>query len=330
MKKKNIPNVSFRLPFVKRRFKPADLLAVIAVFGVIGTLMIGLGFVAPNTRLYLNPASKTVIQDTSFGVAVRVDTGGEEVNAVQANLTYPADRLEFVSIDPAGSAFEITAQSVGGNGSIKISRGTLTPVTGDKLIATVNFKALSGDGSAEVVFASGSAVSRYSDSTDVMNGTDGGTYSFSLQRVDTPTETPPDATSPQEPATSSPSSSGSTTPQASGSDTSAPADTPPSSTTSTEIPSGTSPTTDTDEDDQMSVNGSDTRGLLIKIPLALLGLLGVGLLVSRLIPFLRQRNSVTPPNAALPYSATIEPSNTNMQPKVTPGVTIGPDKPNMT
>ena len=56
--------------------------------------------------LYLSPASKTVNNGENFAVSVYTNTGGDPVNAVQANLSYPTATLQFISVDSSGSAFE--------------------------------------------------------------------------------------------------------------------------------------------------------------------------------------------------------------------------------
>ncbi len=155
-----------------RKFWSILIAAAIMALGL-GTLPVR----AAGATLYLSPASKTVTQGSIFAVAVRVSTS-EAVNAVQANLTYPADKLDYVSVSDAGSAFNVQGPTSGGGGSVKIARGTTGSVSGDRLVATVNFKVKQSSGTAAVTFASGSAVVRTSDSTNVLTGTTGGNYAM--------------------------------------------------------------------------------------------------------------------------------------------------------
>lgn len=129
--------------------------------------------------LYLSPGGATVAQGSSFSVSVRTNTGGAKVNAVQANLSYPADKLDFLGIGTGGTAFEITAEGSGEGGTIKIGRGTVSGKSGDLLIATVSFRAKTNSGSATVSFTGGSAVVRVSDNKNIASGKSGGTYAFS-------------------------------------------------------------------------------------------------------------------------------------------------------
>lgn len=53
--------------------------------------------------LYLMPQSQTVYQGDTFIVEVRLDTEGEEINAVEADLEFPQDLLEIIDISKGGS-----------------------------------------------------------------------------------------------------------------------------------------------------------------------------------------------------------------------------------
>lgn len=130
--------------------------------------------------LYLAPGSKNVYQGTNFSVSVRMNTGGEPVNAAQANLSYPADKLDFVGIGSGGSAFSIAAPSGGGGGNVSISRGVIgAGITGDKLVAAVTFRPKAGaTGVATVSFSGGSALVRGTDQANIIGGMVGGNYTI--------------------------------------------------------------------------------------------------------------------------------------------------------
>ncbi|OGY23208.1 MAG: hypothetical protein A2172_02405 [Candidatus Woykebacteria bacterium RBG_13_40_15] len=164
----------------------AGLVSIILIFP-----LAPLSKVFAGGSLYLSPGSATVVQGATFSVSVRVNTGGTPANAVTANLTYPTASLDFLGISSAGSAFEIEAPSSGGGGSITISRGTLSPVVGDKLLATLTFRAKVSSGLATVSFSGGSAI--VNDGINIMTGSSGGTYSFTST---TSTPKPVDKTAP--------------------------------------------------------------------------------------------------------------------------------------
>jgi hypothetical protein len=114
-----------------------------------------------SANMYLAPAGNSYAQGASFDLDIHEDSGSDTVNAAQAFLSYPSN-LAFVSITPNSTDWPVQAQSTGGNGSVSIIRAAFTPVTGDKVIATVRFTA-TGSGSAAVTFGSNSKVVRSGD-----------------------------------------------------------------------------------------------------------------------------------------------------------------------
>jgi fibronectin type 3 domain-containing protein len=139
--------------------------------------------------LYLSPATAIENNGSSFNVSIYEDSGTAPVNAVQANLSYPATGLQLMSIDGTNSGFPLSAQQSGSNGTIQIARainGGTQPVTGKQLVANLTFQSLMTTGSATVAFTSGSAVVSSVDNTGLILTTQTGTYS-------------PDTTSPTAP-----------------------------------------------------------------------------------------------------------------------------------
>ena len=61
-------------------------------------------------QLSTDPAEAATQSGEVKTLSIWVDTGGQQVSAVQTNLTYPTDQYEFVDIDNTGSAFEIQAE----------------------------------------------------------------------------------------------------------------------------------------------------------------------------------------------------------------------------
>ena len=165
------------------RARLIPLAVIFILFGSLATVWLA-KTLAGSARLYLEPAQRTVQQADSLVVAVRVDTGTEPVNAVQANLSYPADKLELTDISYTGSAFGIEAESSGGSGTIRMGRGSIQAQTGNLLFASLTFRALIGSGSAAVNFTDGSSVVRSTDNQDILASTGNGTYSFSPIPVD--------------------------------------------------------------------------------------------------------------------------------------------------
>lgn len=130
-------------------------------------------------QLYLSPASGSVTNGNTVVVTIRENSYTDAVNTVQANLTYPTNRLSFQSIDTSASNFTTTVQSNGGSGTVQVGVGLLgNSLTGDQLVATMTFTAISA-GSASIQFDTGSGIARASDSTDICQQKKGATYTIS-------------------------------------------------------------------------------------------------------------------------------------------------------
>jgi hypothetical protein len=171
-----------RPPLIIRLHSFENLKRIISIL-LIFFLTLGIFLVARITpayaaaSLYLSPAGKTVNKGDQFSIAIRVNTGGDPVNAVEATITYPTAKLSFGNIDYAGSGFEIQAEETVSGNIIRTIRGTVTPKNGDKLVATVTFKA-KASGKATVSFTSDCNVVRSSDNTNILSGKTGGTYTI--------------------------------------------------------------------------------------------------------------------------------------------------------
>ena len=156
----------------------------VAIFAVAGVATLFRVLAAPPIKssaisLSVAPASQKVKNGATLELAVWEDSKSTAVNAVQADLTYPADKFDFVSIDAANSAFAVEASSTGGDGKISIARGTTTEVSGRQLVATVQLRARVASGKATVSFASTSSLLSSQDNANILQQTTGGTYSFS-------------------------------------------------------------------------------------------------------------------------------------------------------
>jgi len=136
--------------------------------------------VNPNSpvSLYLSPAKQTINGGADISVGVWANTNDKDVTAVQANLTYPSDMFEFVSIDSSGSAFALDAQSKGGDGKVSIARANTQPVSGNVEVAIVKLHALDKTGPAKVEFASGSAMVDSTTNKNVLETTVPATYTI--------------------------------------------------------------------------------------------------------------------------------------------------------
>lgn len=296
----------------KRRSIPAPIIGLAVMVGGLAAPVFGStpAYAAANS-FYLSPASANVTVNATFKVGVRINAG-ESINAVEANLAYNQSQLQYVGIDGAGSAFGIDASSSGGGGSVKINRGQIGGVTGDKLIATVTFKALATNVTSGVSFAGSSQALRNSDSSNVLSGTSGGSYS--LKAVATASPKPPAAS----PAPSTPSKTPTPAPASPVAPVSptAPDEVPATPTPGAVTPNREVPTDSSTTNVDGSLTGSKT---------AVLGFSGLAVLIVAVVTvvmLLKRRRSV----AALPGGAQIGDAHATIfgpsQPAapVTPGV----------
>lgn len=177
----NRPTSTRRLPYY------AGLALMVATVAIQSVAGYGLANAEGNDTLYIVPGSNSYAVGQSFTVQLRENSNAEQVNAVQADISYSSE-LEFASIDVNGSAFGVDAQKTGGNGLITIARGSTTPVTGDKLIAYIKFNVVK-TGTGTVTINNSSVVVSQVGNKNVVDTRTGG--SFRLNGVVTPTSPGP-------------------------------------------------------------------------------------------------------------------------------------------
>lgn len=130
-------------------------------------------------NLHMNPSGGTYTSSDTITLHIYENSLTVPVNAVQANFSYPSGVLQFQAIDTSASLFTSTAQSTGGGGTVQIGVGILSSsLTGNQLVATVTFTVIS-TGNVPLVFTSGSAIIRASDSTDVLQQKSGANFTAS-------------------------------------------------------------------------------------------------------------------------------------------------------
>lgn len=135
--------------------------------------------VVSQNAAYLAPPSQTVTVNAVFTVTVKINTV-DAVNAVQTYVKYPTDSLTLVSIDTSQSAFDIQAQQQDNNGIISLARGTLTPVSGDNVVAILTFQAKNTAGQATISFETGTVALHAVTNANVLTTFEGGTYTIVL------------------------------------------------------------------------------------------------------------------------------------------------------
>jgi hypothetical protein len=131
-----------------------------------------------SATMSLSPATGKLSKGKTIKVSIWEDSGTQSVNAVQANLTYDATKLQFVSIDSSGSAFSIEAQAKSSSGNVLIARGQLSPIKGKQFVSAVTFKALGSSGKANISFAPGSVLVRSTDNKNILTTSYGANFNL--------------------------------------------------------------------------------------------------------------------------------------------------------
>lgn len=167
----------------KSQLRFRTLALFIVIFAAVGGYALWKGFAAPvPPTIYLTPASQTFGPSSSFSVQIRENSGTTTVNAIQANLSYNTSLLTLTGVNLTGTAFGITAQNVGVNGVVNLALGVSAgspPVSGDQLVATLNFTTTTTGGVASVPFTTGTALVSSSTNTNLITSlsmTGGGSY----------------------------------------------------------------------------------------------------------------------------------------------------------
>lgn len=143
------------------------------------TSVVSSGSTQPPAVIWLVQSAPKAVIGSTITTEVWIDTAGQPVNAVEADLTYPVDKISFTSIDSSQSAFSIQAQADGAHGTVLIARGTVTPVSGKQLIAKVTFKVTAAAGDATISVSESSSALRSSDNINMLATRAGATYSLS-------------------------------------------------------------------------------------------------------------------------------------------------------
>ncbi len=170
------------------RLTAIALAALTAVSGIFALRRPANADAAEAVNLYVTPdAGDYTTGGMTFEVQVRLQTGVDPVNAVQAYLRYPVDKLEVVGLPAtAGSFLQYWMPEVmvdPGQGTIHLAAalpsGFDGGFAGNGLVATVTFRTKAVTGIAGVTFdAADCFVLRSSDNADVLADCHPGSYTI--------------------------------------------------------------------------------------------------------------------------------------------------------
>lgn len=193
-------------PSIHKKSRKVYIILFVILFALIGVYTIVVTRAAGSGIVSLTPANNVVNLGETVTVTVMADSQTVPVNAVQADLTYDTTKLDFVSIDAAGSAYGLAVESNGGAGKVSIVRaittssttGSLTPLTGNQKVATVTFRTKSV-GSTAIQVATSSLLLSHAESKNIITDRINSTITTTDK---TPPTTPTSLTSPSQTTTS--------------------------------------------------------------------------------------------------------------------------------
>ena len=105
--------------------------------------------------LYFKPLGGNIVPNQTFPVEVHLSSKApESITSVSVYFTYPADKLDIVSVKP-GTAFPVNQGHFFKDGTFGMTRDTANGVQGDVVIATIGFRAKMANTTVSLRFADG-------------------------------------------------------------------------------------------------------------------------------------------------------------------------------
>ena len=180
MSSKSLPKSSSHPPALHNRagFSLPQALMLALLLAAVGGLLVYRSFAASGVMTVARTGGATgaVALGSTFSVTVTASGGTDSVNAVQADLTYPTDKLQLVTpSDASGSAYPIAAfEDLATAGSISHARGyhratasDPTGLTGSKEVVKFTFRTI-GLGNAAITLDASSQLIADANATNVL------------------------------------------------------------------------------------------------------------------------------------------------------------------
>ena len=156
-------------------------LSLAAVFACVSTVSAA--------TLSIIPGSGTVHRGDQVTVYVRINSSNTSINAAQATINFPADKLQATSFDTKSSAFGFWLDGPNisnSDGTVKFIGGTTAGISGAALsVLTINFKAI-GSGSAVISASDAAITSNDGKGTNILDGIQNGTVGVDVAVSITP------------------------------------------------------------------------------------------------------------------------------------------------
>jgi hypothetical protein len=140
---------------------------------------------AESGRLFFDPAAGQIKLDQQFSIKVMLDSGTDEINSAVVNITYPADKIQLLTINGTGSVLPEVLNEAGANGAITIERYISSSYTGTGLLTTLNFKAIQ-PGTVTLSFTGENSLpTGYDNPPDALSATYPANYEVYIEIPDT-------------------------------------------------------------------------------------------------------------------------------------------------
>lgn len=167
-----------------RTLRVSFLLALFLSGGALSVLAVP-GAQAAGASLYLSPASGSYAVGATFTVSVKVNTGGQAVNAAQGSLSFDSSVLQAVSVSRGGSVFSLwTAEPTISGASVNFGGGVPHPGYNGSAgqVFSITFKTKK-EGTAAVRLSGGAILASDGKGTDILTGLGSGSYQVSAAAV---------------------------------------------------------------------------------------------------------------------------------------------------
>lgn len=159
--------------------------------------------VAAGATLGFSPASDTVTEGETFAIRLVVNTGGQAINAAEATIDFPKDRLDVKSVSKSGSIFTlwpIEPSASNATGTVTFSGGVPNPgFTGSSgRIITLNFLAQK-PGSAKLTIGNAQLLANDGKGTNILGSVGSATITIK-EKPATPAQAKPEEEPPPAPS----------------------------------------------------------------------------------------------------------------------------------
>lgn len=144
---------------------------------------------AAGASLYIAPASGTHVIGSTFTVSVKVNTGGQVINAAEGSLSFDSDLIEFVSASRSGAVFNLWTTEPSLSGTNVIFGGGI-PGQGYNgtagHVCSITFRTKKA-GNANIRFTSGAVLANDGKGTNVLSSMGSAAYVIAPKVAPPPT-----------------------------------------------------------------------------------------------------------------------------------------------